>query len=72
MQLPIEYWKRLDDVLREKVPVLYTMPQFIDPYSTVKLSNEEIETSAMILNNVKLYPKNLLVTLPDVSDEKTL
>jgi len=48
---PIQYWKKLNEILFRNVPILYKcIEDFIKP---IVLSQEEFNTASMILNNVR-------------------
>src|SRR5690606_16366542 len=65
---PVNYWLKLHDILSQNVPSLYR--DEADFYQPVMLNNDEFCTASMILNNVKMIPRDPNMELPESNPQR--
>jgi hypothetical protein len=70
IRIPVAYWKKLDAILRERVPILYNFDVGVLPKISFTLSQQQMATASMSLNNVKLFPKDSEAELPVPNQDK--
>lgn len=67
---PVSYWSKLHKILYENVPSLYR-DEDKDHYQPVMLTNDEFYTASMILNNVRLVPRDHEMDIPKPNPQKS-